>query len=137
MRSRKRERIEQQKKDFDARSQKRDALIDWFDPDSGWSQSAYHLPEEYEEFFVSFQATIQEAINNIDIDGKINGDVLDSIIDAETHIALRKIRLMRVRHEHSLMEISTTKKAHLFQIQGVIKLLESEIEDIDRELKEE
>ncbi len=137
MRNRKRVKIEQQKKDFDARSQKRDALIDWFDSESGWSQSPYHLPEEYEEFFVSFQSTIQEAINNIDIDGKLNGDVLDSIIDAECHIAVRKIRLMRVRHEHSLMEISTTKKAHLYQIQEVIKLIESEIEDIDRELKEE
>ena len=95
MRSKKREKIDDQRHDFDARSHKRYAYIDWLDNNSSWSQSAYHIPDEYADFFASFQTTIQEAINSIDIDGKQNGDVLDSIIDAEAHIALRKIRLMR------------------------------------------
>lgn len=137
MRSKKRERIDDQRHDFDARSHKRYAYIDWFDDNSGWSQSAYHIPNEYAEFFSSFQATIQEAINSIDIDGKQNGDVLDAIIDAEAHIALRKIRLMRVRHQHSLMEIATTKEAHLYQIREVIALLERETEELKGDMKED
>ena len=137
MRSKKRGQIDDQRHDFDARSHKRYAYIDWLDSNSAWAQSAYHIPDEYAGFFASFQATIQEAINSIDIDGKQNGDVLDSIIDAEAHIALRKIRLMRVRHQHSLMEIATNKEAHLFQLREVITLLERETEELNSELKED
>lgn len=137
MRSKKREQIDEQRHDFDARSHKRYAYIDWLDYNSAWSQSAYHIPDEYADFFDSFQATIQEAINSIDIDGKQNGDVLDSIIDAEAHIALRKIRLMRVRHQHSLMEIATTKEAHLYQLREVIALLERETKELNNDLKED
>ncbi|MBR6618398.1 MAG: hypothetical protein IKL00_11085, partial [Oscillospiraceae bacterium] len=95
MRPTKRERMSEQKHGFDARTPKRYAQIDWFDNESSWAQTAYQLPEEYEEFLIGFQSKIQDAINCIDIDGKKNGDVLDSLIDSETHIALRKIRLMR------------------------------------------
>lgn len=137
MRSKKRERIGNQRHDLDARSLKRDAYIDWLTYNSSWAQSAYHIPEEYTEFIKGFQATIQEAINNIDIDGKQNGDVLDSIIDAEAHIALRKIKLMRVRHQHTLMEIATTKEAHLSQLRAVIELLERETEELKNNLKED
>lgn len=136
MRKRRRERVDEQRHDFDAREQKRYAWIDWLDPNSAWSQSAYYIPEEYEQFFISFQAVIQEAINNIDIDGKTNADVLDAIIDSELHIAIRQIKRMRIRHEHSLMEIETTKKAHLFQLKEVIRLLEHEIDELHSETKE-
>ena len=137
MRSKKREQIDDRRHDFDARSHKRYAYIDWFDTNSGWSQTTYHIPDEYVELFSDFQTTIQEAISNIDIDGKQNGDVLDAIIDAEAHIALRKMRLMRVRHQHSLMEIATTKEAHLYQLCEVIALLERETEELKGDIKED
>ena len=136
MRSKKRERIENQRHNLDARLQKREAYIKWFTDDSSWAQSAYKIPEEYMDFIKGFQATIQDAINSIDIDGK-NGDVLDAIIDAEAHIALRKIRLMRVRHKHTLMEIATTKAAHLHQLREVIALLERETEELKESIKED
>lgn len=137
MRNKKRAHIDEQRHDFDARTGKCFALIDWFDNNSAWSQSVYNISEEYKDFFDSFQKTIQNAIDNIDIDGKQNGDILDAVIDAEAHIALRELRIMRVRHQHSIMEIKTTKKAHLFQIKEVIALLEHEIDTLNNGFKEE
>ncbi len=131
----KRLKFAEEQKEFDARSHKRHAYIKWFTNESAWSPSSYHLPEEYSAFFYSFQTTIQEALNNIDI-SKENGDCLDAVIDSAAHIALRELKLMQIRHLHSLMEIETTKKAHLFQLKEMISLLEKEIEELTSENEE-
>lgn len=137
MRKKKRQLIDEQRHNYDARSHKLLARIDWFDIESSWATPTYELPAEYDAFFVSFQSTIQETIDSIDIDGKQNGNVLDGIIDSEAHFALRQLKQMRIKHLHSLMEIAASKEAHLCQIKEAIALLECEAEKIKKELKEE
>jgi len=137
MRKSRREKADEQRHSFDARANKHYAWINWFEINTPWSQAGYKLPEEYKEFFTSFQAIVQEAINSIDIDAKENAGILDALIDSEAHLAIRKLNLMRVSHLHSLMEIATTKKAHLFQLNEVISLVECESARLSDELKKE
>ena len=131
----KRLKFAEEQKEFDARSHKKHAYIRWFTIESAWSPSSYHIPQEYSEFLENFQTTIQESINNVDI-SKNNGDCLDAVIDSTAHIALRELKLMQIRHLHSLMEIKTTKMAHLFQFSEIISFLEKEITELTSENEE-
>ncbi len=106
--------IEQEKKNYDARSTKRNANIDWFANDSSWCPPLHTLPEEYAAYLNS-----------------------KPVVDAELHVALRQMDVKSSQHRHSLMEIETTKRSHMFFNDESISFILKENEELERMTEEE
>ncbi len=128
--------IEQEKKNYDARSTKRNANIDWFANDSSWCPPLHTLPEEYAAYLNSFKNVVDSVINSVDI-SRENRDCLKPVVDAELHVALRQMDVKSSQHRHSLMEIETTKRSHMFFNDESISFILKENEELERMTEEE